>query len=68
MKNQNSNTKEPQIKVGINILAFVCIFLGTIIFIGTDYVLSILEKTKFSILITLIKCISSITINLIVIA
>lgn len=68
MKNKKSNTKGPQIKVGINTLALVCIFGGAIIFIGTDYVLSILEKTKFSIQITLIKGISSITINLIVIA
>lgn len=65
---KKNREKPPQIKVGIGTFVFVCIFLGFVIYIGTDYALSLIEKTKFSLVITMVNGISSIAINLVVIA
>lgn len=68
MKKSRADKEYPQIRIGIGIFAFVCIILGFVIFVGTDYVLSLIEGTKFSLLVTLIKGLSSIAFNLILIA
>lgn len=68
MKKENPDKQKTKIKIGIGAFALSCILLGFIIYIGTDYTLSLVEKKEFSLLVTVIKGVSSIAINLIVIA
>lgn len=50
MLNNKSEKNNSEIKIGIGSLAFVCILLGFIIYILTDYALSLIEQKDFSFL------------------
>lgn len=56
-----------KISIGIGALALSCILLGFVIYCGAEYIISVKDNTNFSFLTTLIKGVSAIATNLIVI-
>ncbi len=67
MKTNKPEKSRYKISIGIGAFALICIPLGFLIYCGAEYIISIVENTSFSLFVTLIKGVSAIATNLIVI-